>query len=245
MKGNLIDEYVSDFEELVRMAGYATGSHKTMAMFLDGVDAGILRDIMKPPVPHDYRTLQQKAIESAKARQAVDDILRNKRQGRINPRPPFRPPQQQQQQPQQGQRQFFEGANRGNWCNNQFNSSNAPRSYNNAPIPMDVDRGRMNRGREGPFRGRVVTDKQNGNQQRTNLACFNCRRIGHFAHNCPDRVRTANLLNLEEADYAPSEETSEERMNRVRIELNNMSMKEKIALGNLMKGEDSPNFPPT
>ena len=34
-------------------------------------------------------------------------------------------------------------------------------------------------------------------------------------------------------------------MNRVRIELGNMSIKEKIALGNLMKDEDSPDFPPT
>ena len=42
MKGNLIDEYVSDFKELVRMAGYATGSAKTMTMFLDEVDPGIL-----------------------------------------------------------------------------------------------------------------------------------------------------------------------------------------------------------
>ena len=102
----------------------------------------------------------------------------------------------------------------------------------------------MNRGRGGPFRGRVITDKQDRSQQQTNLACFNCERIGHFAHNCPDRVRMANLLNVEEADYAPSEETLEERMNRVRIELNNMSMEEKIALGNLMKDEDSPDFPP-
>ena len=42
MKGNLIDEYVSDFEELVRMARYATGSTETMTMFLDGVDPRIL-----------------------------------------------------------------------------------------------------------------------------------------------------------------------------------------------------------
>ena len=57
MKGNLIDKYVSDFEELVRMAGYATGSTETMAMFLEGVDPGILHEIMKPLVPHDYHTL--------------------------------------------------------------------------------------------------------------------------------------------------------------------------------------------
>ena len=33
-------------------------------------------------------------------------------------------------------------------------------------------------------------------------------------------------------------------MNRVRIELGNMTVQEKIALGELMKDEDSPDFPP-
>ena len=74
-------------------------------------------------------------------------------------------------------------------------------------VPMDVDRGRMNRGRGGPFRGRVVTDRQWGNPQRADLACFNCGKIRHLTCNCPDKVRTANLLGLKEADYEPSEET--------------------------------------
>ena len=113
MKGNLINEYVSDFEELVQMAGYATGSAETMTMFLDGVDPRILREIMKPPVPHDYCSLQQKAIDATKARQAVDDILKHRGLGRTVPRIPFRPPQQQQQQQQQQNRSF-----QGNWCNN-------------------------------------------------------------------------------------------------------------------------------
>ena len=108
---------------------------------------------------------------------------------------------------------------------------------------MDMDRGRMNRGRGGPFRGQVITDRQRGNPQQADLACFNWGKIGHFARNCPDRVWTANLLGLEDADYKPSEETPEERMNRVRIELNNMSMEEKIALGKAMKDKDSPDFP--
>ena len=89
MKGNLIDEYVSDFEELVRMAGYATGSTETMSMFLDGVNPGILQEIMKPPVPHDYRSLRQKAIDATKARQAVDDFLKHRELGRNIPRIPF------------------------------------------------------------------------------------------------------------------------------------------------------------
>ena len=101
----------------------------------------------------------------------------------------------------------------------------------------------MNKGRGGPFRGRVVTDRQGRNLQRADLACFNCGKIGHFAQNCLDKVQTANLLGLEEANYEPSEETPEERMNRVRIELNNMSMEEKIALGKAMKDKDSLDFP--
>ena len=109
MKGNLIDEYVSNFKELVQMAGYATGSTETMTMFLDGVDPRILREIMKPPVPHDYRSLCQKAIDATKARQAVDDILKHRGLGCTIPRIPFQPPQQQQQQQQQN-RSF-----QGNW----------------------------------------------------------------------------------------------------------------------------------
>ena len=193
---------------------------------------------MKPPVPHNYRSLRQKVIDATKARQAVDDILKHRGLGHTVPRIPFRPPQQQQQQQQQQNRSFA-----GNWRNNQFNSSNAPQRFNNMPVPMDVNRGWMNRGRGEPFRGRVITDRQRGNPQRADLACFNCRKVRHFAHNCLDKVRTANLLDLEDANYGPSEETPEERMNHVRIKLNNMSMEEKIALGKAMKDENSLDFP--
>ena len=78
MKGNLIDKYVSNFEDLVRMASYAMESAGTMSMFLDGVDPRILQEVMKPPVPHDYRTLCQKAVDATKARQAVDNILKHR-----------------------------------------------------------------------------------------------------------------------------------------------------------------------
>ena len=239
MKGNLINEYVSDFEDLVRMASYATGSTETMAMFLNGVDPGILCEIMKPPVLHDYCTLWQKAVDAMKARQAVDNILKHRGLGWTVPRVPFRPPQQQQQQQQQNH------PYQGNWHNNQFNSSNAPWRFNNTPVPMDVDCGQMNRGRGGLFRGWVIIDRQRGNLQQADLACFNCGKIGHFAWNCPDKVQTANLLGLAEADYEPSEETPKEQMNHIQIELNNMSMEEKIALGKAMKDKDSLDFPAT
>ena len=71
------------------MAGYATGSAGTMNMFLDGVDPRILQEIMKPPVPRDYRSLRQKAVDATKAQQAVDDILKHRGLGRNIPRVPF------------------------------------------------------------------------------------------------------------------------------------------------------------
>ena len=89
IKENLINEYVSDFEDLVRMASYATGSAETMFMFLDGVDFGILQEVMKPPVSHDYQTLQQKVVDATKARQAVDNILKHRGLGQTVPRVPF------------------------------------------------------------------------------------------------------------------------------------------------------------
>ena len=96
MKENLIDEYISNFEDLVRMAGYATESAETMAMFLDRVDGGILKNIMKPSVLNDYRPLGQNAIDTTKLWQAVDDILKSQEQGRTNSRFLFHPLQQQQ-----------------------------------------------------------------------------------------------------------------------------------------------------
>ena len=81
MKGNLINKYVLDFEELVRMARYAIESIETMAMFLNGVNSGILQEIMKPPVPHNYHTLCQKVIDATKARQVVDDIFKHRELG--------------------------------------------------------------------------------------------------------------------------------------------------------------------
>lgn len=62
---------------------------------------------------------------------------------------------------------------------------------------------------------------------------------------CLQLPRQSSHGQLEDADYKLSEEMSKERMNQVRIELNNISMKEKIMLGNLMKDKDSPDFPST
>ena len=174
MKGYLIDEYILDFEELVRMAGYAIGSAKTMAMFLNRVDPGILCEVMKSLTPHDYHSLHQKVIDATKARQAVDNILKSQGLGQAAPRMPFKPQQPQQQQQQQGQNHPYQG----NWHNNQFNSSNAPQRYNNMPVPMDIDQGRMNRGRGGSFRGQVASNKQGRNPQCTYLTCFNCGKAG-------------------------------------------------------------------
>ena len=85
----------------------------------------------------------------------------------------------------------------------QYNSSNAPRSYNNVPVPMNVDRARQIR--RGPTRGNVAqTSPRSGNQRRPPGKCFNCYKEGHFARNCPhprqSKIAEASMDNWAETE---------------------------------------------
>jgi hypothetical protein len=72
----------------------------------------------------------------------------------------------------------------------QYNSSNAPPSMSNIPVPMDLERAKswsdwraQGRGNpRGQWRGRAnVTDASQWNVYN----CFSCSEEGHFTKNCP------------------------------------------------------------
>ena len=70
-----INEYISQFEEMARQAGYTQGSPETTQLFLKGLTKSVLEDVLKPPFPHGYQAIKERAIESTKSKQLIDSII--------------------------------------------------------------------------------------------------------------------------------------------------------------------------
>jgi hypothetical protein len=177
-----IDQYISDFETLVRKAGYTVGSRETMNYFLKGFKTtpDVMEQIVEK-IPTDYQDLKDKAVAVVKAQQ----LLRAMRASADTPI--FRPSQRFDNRPLQR----FDNRPRPP----QFNSSNAPRSMNNLPVPMDLSRGHFppNRANQQRFRGNLAQVEepfQHNPQPQRVRKCYNCDHPGHFAAECPRPKQT-------------------------------------------------------
>jgi hypothetical protein len=195
-----VNQYISDFEDLVRQAGYTVGNEETIGFFLNGLSLSILDKVIKIPLPQDYNEYKARAVNITKGRQMIELIrarcglpnLRgfnnNQGQNQFRPRTWGGHPQQNQQRAQQQQQQ-----------RPAYNSTNAPRpACNNVPVPMDLSHTRA------PYNCRQyrtnnaytnVTQTEFNNvadapvQQdyqcrRPKGPCFNCGKISHFAKDC-------------------------------------------------------------
>jgi len=135
LKLPLIDKYMSKFEELARQAGYQAGNPETRQLFLHGLPRQVLEEVMRGGMPLTYQDLKQKAVEAVRARQTIDNIVRWRDHVPQNPFPSNR-----QNHPfYYGNKQYDDQRGQGRPPPRQWNSSNAPRQMNNAPIPMDLD----------------------------------------------------------------------------------------------------------
>ncbi len=135
-----IDEYTSKFEELAHQANYLAGNPETRQLFYYGLPHHILEEVMRGGAPETYQELKRRAVEAVQLRQTIDNIVRWRDH---IPQNPF--PNNNCSQP------FYSGNNR--YDNRQgqnysqprgWTSSNAPRAFNNTPVPMDLDRARAN-----------------------------------------------------------------------------------------------------
>jgi|SRR6267142_248874 len=127
---------------------------------------------------------------------------------------------------------------------NNYNSTNAPRSMNNVPVPMDIDRTRFNRNRgqnQGYQNsgGRVANAGPNGQAHRTpnpsaNTPCFKCGGTDHWANKCPNRRGQFNLIDLD----LDTPEEPQLSINEIKERINAMTPNEKGALANSMEVQE-------
>ena len=130
-----VDEYIRKFRTLAREAGYDVRERNIKQLFILGLPIGVAREVKRTPAPNTFEE------HVAKLNQVVKDnydIMEMFKQRLAGSRPTNNPNLQ------------------GNWQNQprqypdvhehpQYNSTNAPRSYNNTTVPMDMDRARVDR----------------------------------------------------------------------------------------------------
>jgi hypothetical protein len=61
-----IDQYISDFKELVRQAGYTIGNEETIGFFLNSLTPSILDEVIRTPFLTTYAEHKAKAIKITK-----------------------------------------------------------------------------------------------------------------------------------------------------------------------------------
>ena len=206
-----IDEYISKFESIAHEAGYNPADQNTMQQFLQGLPQSIRQKILEDTTVETYKQMKKNAI-SVTASQCIINTLYQQ---------PVRnaPSQSNFQTNWQTQGQCFQGnqSQQPQWQGfgqTPFNSTTALRSWNNQPIPMDLDRTRAPRGNwrgwgRGLQRGNIARVNNVRTQWGIQGACFNCREQGHFTHNCPTKQKHANMHTAQLINWSPEDNKSD------------------------------------
>ena len=195
-----IDEYVRKFRALAREAGYDVRERNIKRLFILGLPIGVAREVKRAPAPDTFEEHIAKLIQVIKDDYDITEMFKQ-RLATSNLRP-------------------GNPNSRGNWWNQprqyldacehpQYNSTNAPRSYNNTTVPMDTDWARVDR---RGARGRTAQMPT-----RPKGPCFQCGGE-HYKRNCPQLQQTrarAATTSYDEDGWCFEEEPGEPQESKV------------------------------
>ena len=205
-----IDEYISKFKSIAHEASYNPADPNTMQQFLQGLPQSIGQKVLEDTTVETYEQMKKKAI-NVTASQCIIHALYKQPPRNTTPWNNF-------QTTWQMQRQCFQGnqnpqPQRQGFSQTPFNSTTAPKSWNNQPVPMDLDQTRAPRGNwrgwgRGSQRGNVARVEDTWLQRGIQGACFNCGEQGHFAHNCPTKQKHTNMHTVQLIVWSPEDNKS-------------------------------------
>ena len=206
-----IDEYITKFEGLAHEAGYNPVDHNMMQQFLQGLPQSIGQKVLEDMAVDTYEQMKKKAINVTTSQCIINALYRQTLRNTPQ-RPNFQTTWQargqcfQNNQNPQPQRQRF--------GQTPFNSTMAPKSWNNQPVPMDLDRTSTPRGNwrgqgRGASQGNFPRTEDIRTQRGIQGACFNCGEQGHFTCNFPTKQKCTNTQMAQFIDWSPKDNESD------------------------------------
>ena len=206
-----IDEYIFKFKSIAHEAGNNPVDQNTMQLFLQGLPQSISQKVLEDTAIETNEQMKRKAI-SITASQCIINALYKWPQGNISQWLNFMNTWQiwrqcfQNNQNLQSQQQGF--------SQTPFNSTTAPRSWNNQPVPMDLNRTRALQGNwrgqgRGQSRGNIARMDDTRSQRGIQDMCFTCGQQGHFAHDCPSKQKHTNMWMAQLIDWSPEDNESD------------------------------------
>ncbi len=167
MKGEDIDTYIVEIEELIRLSGYRFDVPQTIETFTDGLPTGLYQKILELDRPATYDQWKQVAINRQQDYIHMKAQLKAHRGGGISSRPRgWMPPQRMLADP--NVMDTSAGRTRGRIAGSkEMNPATMPRG---GYVPRG---GYMQRGRGG---GKTRDLRE--------VECYTCHKKGHLSRNC-------------------------------------------------------------
>ncbi len=170
MKGEDIDTYIVEIEELIRLAEYRFDVPQTIETFTDGLPTGLYQKILELDRPTTYEQWKQAAINQQQDYVHMKARLRAHRGGSTSSRPRGWMPQRIPVDP------------------NAMDTS-AGRTRGRVTGSEEMNPATMPRGGYNP-RGGYLQRGRGGGMTRDlrEVECYTCHKKGHLSRNCPQHT---------------------------------------------------------